>query len=372
MSRPIRAYIDGDAARHNLQCVRAMAGQSKVMAVVKANGYGHGVERMAQSLSAADAFSVASIDEALELRRAGIEHPIVLLEGVFTHEEFSLVAQENLGVVLHSWQQLEMLEVAQLSQPIIIWLKVDTGMHRLGFSPDEVGAVWQRLHALSDRIASAGLMTHFAAADESDSILTELQMSRFHAVRQSLPSTLLTSLANSAAIVHYPQAHGDWIRPGIMLYGVSPCALSATTLGLRPVMTLVSRVIAVKTVLAGECIGYGGRWCVPTDTRIAIVAVGYGDGYPRHAPSGTQVLVNGSLASLVGRVSMDMITIDVSDLDDVQVDDPVVLWGVGLPVEQLALQAGTIAYELLCGVTKRVPCIEGRPESEWYFSVRPA
>jgi len=366
MSRPIRAYIDGDAARHNLQRVRAMAGQSSVMAVVKANGYGHGVERMAHALNAADAFAVASIDEALELRRAGIEHPIILLEGVFTHEEFSVVAQENLGVVLHSWQQLEMLEIAHLSASIVIWLKVDTGMHRLGFSPDEVLDVWSRLHVLSDRIASVRLMTHFAAADESDSVLTELQMTRFHAVRQSLPSTLLTSLANSAAIVHYPQAHGDWIRPGIMLYGVSPCALSAATLGLRPVMTLVSRVIAVKTVSAGECIGYGGRWCVPVDTRIAIVAAGYGDGYPRHAPSGTQVLINGQSAPLVGRVSMDMITIDISALSDVQVDDPVILWGERLPVEQLAQQAGTIAYELLCGVTKRVPCIEGRPEPVWY------
>jgi alanine racemase len=368
MSRPIRAYIDADAARRNLQRVRAMAGQSKVMAVVKANGYGHGVERIAKALSEADAFAVASIDEALDLRRAAIDHPIVLLEGVFTYEEFLLVAQERLGVVLHSWQQLEMLEAAQLSQPIVIWLKVDTGMHRLGFSPHEVDAVWQRLHALSDRIASVGLMTHFAAADEVNSTLTELQLSRFNAVRQSLPALLPTSMANSAAIVHFTQAHGDWVRPGVMLYGVSPCTLSADDLGLWPVMTLVSRVIAVKTVLAGECIGYGGRWCVPTDTRIAIVAVGYGDGYPRHAPSGTQVLVNGSLAPLVGRVSMDMITIDISDLGDVQVDDPVVLWGVGLPVEQLALQAGTIAYELLCGVTKRVPCIEGRPESEWFMA----
>ncbi len=366
MSRPIRAYIDCDAARHNLQRVRALSGQAKIMAVVKANGYGHGVERVAQSLLEADAFAVASIDEALELRRSGVLHPIVLLEGVFSTEEFSSVAQEGLGVVLHSWQQLQMLEASQLSLPIVIWIKIDTGMHRLGFAPNEIERVWQRLHALSNIIASIGLMTHFAAADEPNSVLSEVQLSRFNAVRQSLPDTLPISMANSAAIVHLPQAHGDWVRPGIMLYGVSPCDVSADDLGLRPVMTLVSRVIAVKTVLAGECIGYGGRWCVPVDTRIAVIAVGYGDGYPRHAPSGTQVLVNGQLVPLVGRVSMDMITVDVSELPSVAVDDPVVLWGEGLPVAQLAQQAGTISYELLCGVTKRVPCVEGRAGAEWF------
>ena len=370
MARPIRAYIDLAALKHNLSRVKAMSGQAKVMAVVKANGYGHGIERIAQCLNEADAFAVASLDEAVVLRESGIKHPIVLLEGVFSAQELFWVASQGLDVVVHSWEQLEMLEKTLLLSVIRVWIKVDSGMHRLGFNPDEVFSVWQRLSVLSYIAMPLRLMTHFAAADEPHSPLNALQISRFEAVRETLPKDVPVSMANSAAIVHFSQSHGDWVRPGIMLYGVSPCSLSADALGLYPVMTLVSRVIALKFVTAGESIGYGGCWRAQKKTQIAIVAVGYGDGYPRHAPSGTAVLVNGQVALLVGRVSMDMIMVDVSKINSVAVGDPVVLWGEGLPVSQLAEQAGTIGYELLCGVTRRVPCIEGRAESEW-FSARP-
>jgi alanine racemase len=346
-----------------------MSGQANIMAVVKANGYGHGIERIAQCLDGADAFAVASLDEAVELRQVGVTHPIVLLEGVFSAQELVWAVAQRVDVVVHSWEQLRMLETTPLASALGVWIKVDSGMHRLGFNPSDVRAVWQRLTALAWVASPLRLITHFAAADDVTSALNQIQLSRFEAALQSLSECLPVSMANSAAIVNFPEAHGDWVRPGIMLYGVSPCAhLSAQALGLQPVMTLVSRVIAIKTVVAGESVGYSGGWIAQQAARLAVVAVGYGDGYPRHAPSGTLVLVNGQPVPVVGRVSMDMITVDVSALTDVAVNDPVVLWGEGLPVTQLAQQAGTIGYELLCGVTKRVPCVEGRPAPEWFQS----
>lgn len=366
MARPICALIDCEAARHNLQRIRAMAPESKIMAVVKANAYGHGIERMAPCLSEADAFAVASVDEALALRHLGVTHPIVLLEGIFCPSELPDVVEHRLELVVHSDEQIAMLKTHQGCHNLVIWIKVDTGMHRLGFAPSEVARVWHQLQGLSCLAQPLRLMTHFASSDEPDAPANTSQLNEFKQLLSYLPDPLAVSLSNSAAIIHLPESHGDWIRPGIMMYGVSPSQTSIHDLDLKPVMTLVTRVIAVKTVAAGESVGYGGSWQATQTTQLAIIAAGYGDGYPRHIPSGTQVLVNGMHAPIVGRVSMDMMSVDVSHLGVVDVGDPVVLWGKGLPIERLAQAANTISYELLCGVTKRVPSVLAAADASWY------
>ena len=366
MARPICALIDCAAARHNLQRIRMMAPDAHIMAVVKANAYGHGIERMAPCLSAADAFAVASVDEAMELRHLGVTHPIVLLEGIFCASELSEVVKHRLELVVHSYEQIAMLKTHQGCHNLVVWIKVDTGMHRLGFSPDEVVQVWKELQGLSCLAQPLRLMTHFSSSDEPDAVANELQMNLFKQLVAHFLEPLTISLSNSAAIIHLPNSHGSWVRPGIMMYGVSPSYASIDELDLKPVMTLVTRVIAVKTVSAGDAVGYGGSWQAQENTRLAIIAAGYGDGYPRHIPSGTQVLVNGQPAPIVGRVSMDMMSVDVSKLTQVDVGDPVVLWGKGLPIEDLAKAANTISYELLCGVTKRVPALLTAAEDSWY------
>lgn len=366
MARPICALIDCEAARYNLQRIRVMAPQSKIMAVVKANAYGHGIELMAPCLSQADAFAVASVDEALALRQLGVSHPIVLLEGIFCASELADVVKHRLELVLHSDEQIAMLKTHQGCNNLVIWIKVDTGMHRLGFAPSEVARVWHQVQGLSCLAQPLRLMTHFASSDEPDSPVNAQQLAQFMHLLSSLPDPLAVSLSNSAAIVHLPESHGDWIRPGLMIYGVSPSVMSIEALDIKPVMTLVTRVIAVKTVTAGESVGYGGSWQATQTTQLAIIAAGYGDGYPRHVPSGTLVLVNGRQAPIVGRVSMDMISVDVSHLVQVDVGDPVVLWGKGLPIEHLAQAANTISYELLCGVTKRVPSLLKAADQSWY------
>lgn len=366
MARPICALIDCEAARHNLQRIRAMAPQAKMMAVVKANAYGHGIERMAPCLSQADAFAVASVDEALALRQLGVTHPLVLLEGIFCASELKAVVEHRLELVVHSDEQIAMLKTHQGCHNLVIWIKVDTGMHRLGFAPSEVARVWHQLQGLSCLAQPLRLMTHFARSDEPEAASNVQQLAQFKQLLAYLPDPLAVSLSNSAAIIHLPESHGDWVRPGIMMYGVSPSQTSIETLDLKPVMTLVTRVIAVKMVAAGESVGYGGSWQATQTTQLAIIAAGYGDGYPRHIPSGTLVLVNGRQAPIVGRVSMDMISVDVSHLGEVDVGDPVVLWGKGLPIEQLAQAANTISYELLCGVTKRVPSVQSAADSSWY------
>ncbi len=366
MARPICALIDCEAARHNLQRIRAMAPETKIMAVVKANAYGHGIELMASCLSEADAFAVASVDEALALRHLGVTHPIVLLEGIFCASELTDVVEQRLELVVHSDEQIAMLKTHRGCHNLVIWIKVDSGMHRLGFAPSEVALVWHQLQGLSCLAQPLRLMTHFASSDEPDAPANTSQLNEFKQLLSYLPDPLAVSLSNSAAIIHLPESHGDWIRPGIMMYGVSPSQTSIHDLDLKPVMTLVTRVIAVKTVAAGESVGYGGSWQATQTTQLAIIAAGYGDGYPRHIPSGTQVLVNGMHAPIVGRVSMDMISVDVSHLGQVELGDPVVLWGKGLPIERLAQAANTISYELLCGVTKRVPSVLAAADASWY------
>ncbi len=366
MARPICALIDCEAARHNLQRIRAMAPESQIMAVVKANAYGHGIERMAPCLSEADAFAVASVDEALALRQLGVTHPIVLLEGIFCPSELPDVVKHRLELVVHSDEQIAMLKTHQGCHNLVIWIKVDTGMHRLGFAPSEVARVWHQLQGLSCLAQPLRLMTHFASSDEPEAEANHQQLDAFKQLLAYLPDPLAVSLSNSAAIIHLPESHGDWIRPGIMMYGVSPSQTPIHELDLKPVMTLVTRVIAVKQVAVGDAVGYGGSWQATQPTQLAIIAAGYGDGYPRHIPSGTLVLVNGRQAPIVGRVSMDMISVDVSHLGQVDVGDPVVLWGKGLPIERLAQAANTISYELLCGVTKRVPSVLAAADASWY------
>lgn len=350
--RPATAVIDLVALRHNLAVARERAKGAKVVAVVKANGYGHGATRLLPALAEADRLGVACIEEALVLREAGASQPILLLEGVFEVEELPLCARLGFEVAVHEPGQVRMLETASLERPLTAWLKIDTGMNRLGFRPEAASEAHRRL-ADCPAVADVRLMTHFASADEPSDPTTRAQIGRFAEVAEGLG--LERSFCNSAGVLRWPEAHAEWVRPGVMLYGVSPVAgRSGADEGLQPVMTLRTALIAVKEVRRGERVGYAGTWTAPSDTRIGIAAIGYGDGYPRHAPTGTPVLVDGRPAPLAGRVSMDMVAVDLSDHSEAVVGTPVVLWGEGLPVEIVATRAGTIAYELLCGVTGRV------------------
>lgn len=353
MTRPVRARIDLEALRHNLQQVRTAAPRSKVMAIVKANGYGHGLAEVARALEHADGFGVARLEEALALREAGIHKPVVLLEGFLDVRELEAAEHARLELVLHSDYQLELLEAARPGHPLRVWVKLDTGMHRLGFAPERFGEIRQRLQDLACVQQPPACLSHFACADERANPATEAQRQCFEAALEGQDGE--RSLANSAGLLGWPEAAYGWVRPGIMLYGVSPFvdALGAE-LGLRPVMTLETRLIAVRELHKGDAIGYGGSWVCPEDMRVGVAAIGYGDGYPRHAAAGTPVLVNGRRMALVGRVSMDMITLDLRGHEDARVGDRVVLWGEGLPVEDVARAADTIAYELLTGITGRV------------------
>ncbi len=321
-------------------------------AAVKAEGYGHGLVRTARALDA-DAFAVACVEEALVLREAGIDRRIVLLEGVFEADELPWCAQHALDIAVHQPEQLRMLELARLERPLRVWLKIDSGMHRLGLAPEATATAFQRLRACSAVQAEIGLMSHLARADERDCDYTRQQFHTFETATAGLPGE--RSLANSAGILGWPNTHFDWVRPGIMLYGASPFVDSlAPDEDLRPVMSFHTRLIAIKRLRRGEPVGYGGTWICPEDMDVGVAAVGYGDGYPRHAPSGTPVLIDGRAAALVGRVSMDMITLDLRRHPKARIGDPVLLWGEGLPVERIAQAAGTISYTLLCGVTARV------------------
>lgn len=353
MSRLIRAVIDTAALRANFDRIKAAARGRRVLAVVKADGYGHGAARVARALAAADAFGVARLDEGIALREAGVTHPILLLEGVVTGEQLREAAARRLDLVVHEPGQIALLEAWRGPHRFGVWLKLDTGMHRLGFPLAEAEAARSRLAALTVPAAELRVMTHFARADERDCPETGAQVARFEAVAARFG--LETSLCNSAGLFGWPAAGGDWVRPGLSLYGVSPFAgESAASLGLAPVMTLVTTVIATRTVARGEGVGYGGVWRATRDSRVAILAAGYADGLLRGLPSGAPVVLCGRRAPLAGRVSMDMIAVDVTDLPPVEVGMPAELWGPSLAVEEVAACAGTLAYELLCGVTQRV------------------
>lgn len=353
MTRPARALLDPKALKHNVARVRTYAPKARVMAVIKANAYGHGLSWAARTLDQADMLAVASIDEAAQLRGVGINKPICLLEGPFTPDEMPRIANYGFEPVIHHETQLQALEAAQTVSAIDVWLKIDTGMHRLGFAPAAVADALARLKRCPT-VHGVRLMSHLASADDKSNPATPQQIERFLPLVQK--HALEASLANSAGIVAWPQSHLDWVRPGIMLYGVSPLlGVAAAALDLQPVMTLQTALISVQQRKKGDPIGYGGEWRCPKDMSVGVAAIGYGDGYPRHAPPDTPVLVNGKRAPLVGRVSMDMITVDLSAQPDARVGDPVALWGPGLPVEEVAAKAGTIGYELLCHVADRIP-----------------
>ncbi len=361
MTRAARAVIDLDALRHNLNRAKAVDPKAKQYAVIKANAYGHGMVTIALALEDADGFGVASIDEALALRAAGITQTILLLEGFFQADELEQIQQHGFEIVVHHAAQLDAIEAVSKeavskntgAQPIVVWLKVDTGMHRLGFAVADVPAVWQRLAACAQVTQPPRLMTHLANADDFQAPSTQHQIETFNALLPEVKTE--RSIANSAGILGWLGSHADMDRPGIMLYGVSPFLNEqGAARRLRPVMALCSELIAVKHCKQGDAIGYGGVWLCPEAMPVGVIGIGYGDGYPRHAASGTPVLVNGQRAPLVGRVSMDMVCVDLRQQPKAQIGDPVVLWGEGLPVEEIATAAATIAYELFCNVTERV------------------
>ena len=352
MSRVPVVTVDALALRNNLAVVRRFAPGARVIAAVKANAYGHGLIHAARALADADAFGVARVDEGLRLRAAGIAQPIVVLEGVFGADQLDAAAAHDLQLVVHSFEQIAMLEQHAGTHRFAVWLKLDTGMNRLGFRSEE----FETAHARLAGCAATGtlrLLTHLANAENAGGLETKLQLDRFRALCGSL--RLERSIANSAAIIAWPDAHGEWVRPGLMLYGASPFAeRSAADLGLLPAMTFATQVIAVRNVGQGEAIGYNGIWRAKRRTRIAVAAVGYGDGYPRCMHAGAPALINGREVSVVGRVSMDMTMLDATELPNVAVGDEVTLWGKGLPAERVASFADTIAYELFCRVAERV------------------
>lgn len=347
-----RATLRAGALAHNLRMVRRLAPQSRVMAVIKANAYGHDIVPTARALAAADAFAVARLEEALVLRVAGINHRIVLLEGIFSEQELLAAARERLDMVVHAEAQLAMLEAWQGRERLAVWVKLDTGMNRLGFRAEEFHGALSRLQKLKS-VDEIRLMTHLVAADERANPLTSLQLQRFDELTSDLRYE--RSIANSAGLIAWPQTQQQWVRPGLMLYGISPFEdTTAASLDLRPVMSLTTELIARRLVKAGESVGYGATWKAARDLPIGIIAVGYGDGYPRAVPNGTPVFIAGRTVPIVGRVSMDMIAIDLSQVPDTQIGERVVLWGDELPVEQIAACAGTIPYELVCGLSQRV------------------
>ncbi|WP_333874576.1 alanine racemase [Methylobacter sp.] len=352
------AVLNLDAVRHNLSKVRSCAPSAKVMAVIKANGYGHGLLRIAEALQPVDAFAVARVDEGIRLRKAGFKNRIAVLEGFTCIEEFNELLDYQLEAVVHSVIQLEIFEAGtEPNETCAVWLKLDTGMNRLGFKAKEFSSAYQRLKQCTQVKQPINLMTHFACADDFNDDKTPKQICLFNETIAGLSGE--RSMANSAAILGWKQSLSDWVRPGVMLYGISPFPDSTgQQLGLRPVMELRSRLIAVKQIEAGDKVGYGGSWTCEKATIMGVVAIGYGDGYPRYAKVGTPVLVGGRRVPLIGRVSMDMITVDLGTGVHAKPGDPVTLWGDGLPVEEIAQWADTIPYALVCGVTQRVQLVE--------------
>jgi alanine racemase len=355
MSRNTTARIDLSAIRHNLSVVQSLAAGSHFVCVVKADAYGHGLSRVCQALEQAAVLAVATTGEGFSCREQGWRGRLLLLEGPSNEEELDDAVALGAEMVVHHENQLNLLRQRKGLVTGTLWLKIDSGMHRLGFPPEDAAKVYAELQGLRDQQPII-LMSHFACADDVDNPLTLRQIEVFDRATKNLKGKV--SLANSAAILNFPQSHRDYVRPGIMLYGVSPCPdRSAVDIGLKPAMTLGCDLIAINQVKAGETIGYGAGFTCPTDMTIGVAAIGYGDGYPRHAQNGTPVLVNGQRAPIVGRVSMDMITIDLAGLGDVVVGDRVTLWGEGLPVEEVAVHANAIPYELICGVTARVKSV---------------
>lgn len=357
MSRATTATIHVDALRHNLAQLRILAPHSRVMAVVKADGYGHGLERVAHALEGADAFGVAALSDAERLRAAGLSQRIVLLSGFDDPSDLQQLRRLGVDTVIHHESQLAMLEADSSADPIRVWLKFDTGMHRLGFAPSRAREIHGRLRALPQVADELNLMTHFASSDDFGGEQTASQLACFAETTSALAGD--ASLSNSAAVLGWPDAHRDWVRAGGALYGLSVVpGKTGADFGLRPAMTLSTRLIAINRVARGERIGYSATWQCPEDMDVGVAAIGYGDGYPRAAPAGTPVLVNGVRVPVIGRVSMDLMTLDLRGIANAAVGDPVTLWGPDLPVEEVAAASGTISYELTCSITRRVRFVE--------------
>jgi alanine racemase len=355
MARPIQAHIDLSALENNLQVARR-ATSARLMSVIKADGYGHGLLRVAEALAATDGYALLDIRDAVQLREAGYRQTILLLEGCFSAEELSVIAEYDLTCVIHSAWQIAMLDAYPGSSlsgkgALDVWLKVNTGMNRLGFAPQQVAQAMEQLRR-HRAVRDITLMTHFANADEARGIAEPLAL--FNDVAAIY--RVARSLANSAALLRYPETHGDWVRPGIMLYGASSFVdVSAQQLGLKLAMTLSSRIIATQELRAGDEVGYGAIFRAEHSMRIGVVACGYADGYPRNALGGTPILVDGQRTRTLGRVSMDMLYVDLSALPQADIGSRVVMWGEGMPIEEVARAAGTVSYELMCALTPRVP-----------------
>jgi alanine racemase len=360
MPRPISARIHPDAIRHNVAFVKRTASASRVWTVVKANAYGHGIERIYPALADADGIALLDLDEAVRVRELGWSGPVLLLEGIFDARDVETADRHRLTVTVHCDEQLALLAAAAPHRPIDIELKMNSGMNRLGFRPDAYAGAWQRASRIA-AIGQIGLMTHFASADDG---AIDWQIDAFDATTKDLPGT--RSLSNSAAVLWHPRAHRDWVRPGTILYGASPSgrARDIAHVPLRAAMTLESRLIGVQTLAAGETIGYGRTFTADRALRIGVVACGYADGYPRHAPAGTPVLVDGVRTRLVGRVSMDMLTVDLTPCPAAGIGAPVELWGERVRVDEVAEPSGTIGYELMCALARRVPVTVGAGVTE--------
>lgn len=351
--KPATAKISSLALKHNLRIIKEKAPHSKIIAVVKANAYGHGVVFVSRAVEQmVDCFAVARLQEALALRSHGITKPILLLEGFFNDKDLPVMAVNNIETVVHNREQLEALKQANPPLPVKVWLKIDTGMHRLGVPIDEADEFYRELKELPQVHPQLGFVSHFSRADELDSDYTEKQLSRFLSATADKQGE--RTIAASGGILFWPQAHLDLIRPGIIMYGISPTDTVGAEFGLIPVMNLTSSLIAVRNHKKGEPVGYGGIWRAPQDTKIGVVAIGYGDGYPRDVPEGTPVYLNGRIVPIVGRVSMDMLTVDLGADSQDRVGDEAILWGKELPIETVAKYSGILSYELITKLTPRV------------------
>jgi len=363
MPRPLFATIHLDSMQHNLAQARSCAPLAKIWAVVKADAYGHGLERAMRGFATADGLALVELESAIRLRQLGWIKPILLLEGFFEAADVPMLAEHNITTAVHSIEQVKLLEYTQLYRPIEVYLKMNTGMNRLGFPPAEYAAAWQRLRAIRD-VRSITHMTHFANADELEHprLTIAEQVRRFQLGAAGLAGE--RSLSNSGGVLHQAeladQLSNDWVRPGIMLYGGTPGGRSAQDFGLRPTMTLRSEVIGIQHIGPGDTVGYGSRFVAEGPMTIGVVACGYADGYPRSAPHGTPVIVDGVRTTLVGRVSMDMMTVDLTPVPNARIGSKVTLWGDGLPIDDVAQAAGTIGYELMCALAPRVRVTEGR------------
>ncbi|WLI76001.1 catabolic alanine racemase DadX [Kosakonia sp. H02] len=354
MSRPVLATLDLQALENNLQVVRRAAPHAKVWSVVKANAYGHGLDRIWSTLNKTDGFAMLNLEEAILLRERGWKGPILMLEGFFHTDELPLFDKYRLTTSVHSNWQINALKSAALQAPLDIYLKINSGMNRLGFAPERVQSVWQQLRSFAS-VDSITLMSHFAEAERADGITQPMLRIEQAAEGLSLPR----SLANSAATLWHPEAHYDWVRPGIVLYGASPSGKwqDVANSGIRPVMTLSSEITAVQTLKHGETVGYGCRYRAQAEQRIGVVACGYADGYPRQAPTGTPVLVDGIRTTVVGAISMDMLTVDLTPCPHAGIGAPVELWGNDIKIDEVASAAGTVGYELMCALAPRVSVV---------------